>query len=284
MKPISAETYLDIEHKPDPGAAPMLQWLPIAKLVVDDSYQREIRQTGRKTVRKIAETFLWSKFAPVVVSPIAGGLFAVVDGQHRTTAAALLKIESVPCQVIIASTAEQAAAFHAINGSVTRMTRMQLHAAALVAGDPDAVALEKACASAGVELLRYPLSAEKQQPGQTRCVETIANCMRVFGSDCTIAALRCVTKTSNREVLGLLQSQVIRALCDLLKATPALLISGKLLIEAFEEIDIESAHEAARTQRKAKGEVTATVLARKLLSELQKMPRMAKLLAGKQAA
>ena len=39
-------------------------------------------------LRRIAEQFDWRLFAPVIVAPIEGGLFAVIDGQHRTHAAA----------------------------------------------------------------------------------------------------------------------------------------------------------------------------------------------------
>jgi ParB-like nuclease domain len=74
-----------------------------------------------------------SCFAPVVVSPVAGGKFAIIDGQHRTTAATLVGFDSVPCQIVIAAKEEQAAAFKAINGTTTPISIMALHAAALMA-------------------------------------------------------------------------------------------------------------------------------------------------------
>ena len=80
------------------GAAPMLQWLKIADLVVDPVYQRPIVGNGRRNVDRIARAFSWSCFAPVVVSPIEGGRFAIIDGQHRTTAAALVGLDSVPAR------------------------------------------------------------------------------------------------------------------------------------------------------------------------------------------
>ncbi|MEP9354897.1 ParB N-terminal domain-containing protein [Xanthobacter sp. KR7-65] len=69
----------------------------VQKLVVDPEYQREMSRRGVSNVRRISENFDWSKFAPVIVAPVEGGRFAVVDGQHRTTAAMLRGIESVPC-------------------------------------------------------------------------------------------------------------------------------------------------------------------------------------------
>jgi ParB-like chromosome segregation protein Spo0J len=47
--------------------------------------------------------------APVVVSPVERGKFAIIDGQHRTTSAAILGVECVPCQIVIAALSERAA-------------------------------------------------------------------------------------------------------------------------------------------------------------------------------
>jgi ParB-like chromosome segregation protein Spo0J len=70
---------------------------------------------------------------PVVVSPVEGGKFAIIDGQHRATSAALMGFDSVPCQIVIAAREKQVAAFKAINGTTTPISQMALHAAALVA-------------------------------------------------------------------------------------------------------------------------------------------------------
>src|SRR5215207_9973503 len=148
----------------------MLQWLKIADLVVDTSYQRPIFGKGGNNVHRIARSFSWSCFAPVVVAPVEGGKFSIIDGQHRTTAAALAGFESVPCQIVIAAQKEQAAAFKAINGITTPISRMALHAAALVAEEPGAIELSEVCVSAGVELLRYPTPTENQRPGQTMAI------------------------------------------------------------------------------------------------------------------
>jgi hypothetical protein len=151
MRPISIEGF----EKPksvSAGAAPMLQWLKITDLVVDPAYQRPIIGKGRQNVDRIARAFSWSCFAPVVVSPVAGGKFAIIDGQHRTTAATLVGFDSVPCQIVIAAKEEQAAAFKAINGTTTPISIMALHAAALVACEPWAVQIAHVCACAQVEL------------------------------------------------------------------------------------------------------------------------------------
>jgi hypothetical protein len=68
-----------------PGPAPQLQWIAIEFLVVDTDYQREISRRGAINVMQIAEHFDWSKFAPVIVAPVEGGRYAIVDGRHRDT-------------------------------------------------------------------------------------------------------------------------------------------------------------------------------------------------------
>lgn len=53
-----------------PGAAPILEWIKVERLVVDTEYQREIGRRGAANVIQISEHFDWSKFAPVIVAPI----------------------------------------------------------------------------------------------------------------------------------------------------------------------------------------------------------------------
>ena len=103
----------------DAGPAPMLQWLPLASLVVDDSYQRELKRGNWSAIRRIADNFKWSRFSPVFVAPVEGGRYAIIDGQHRAHAAAICGFDEVTCQIVQMSREEQAASFAAVNGLVT---------------------------------------------------------------------------------------------------------------------------------------------------------------------
>jgi hypothetical protein len=214
----------------------MLQWVKIADLVVDPSYQRPIFGEGRRNVDRIARNFRWSYFAPVVVSPVEGGKFAIIDGQHRTTAAALVGIESVPCQVVIAGRDEQAAAFKAINGATTRISRMALHAAAVVANEQEALEIAEVCADAGVELLRYPVPLESQAPGQTMAVGAIQAVLRRYGREVVVTALRCFTRSSNNRP-GVLTARMIKAMCEVLHRNPGWR-SGFVLLAAVDRLDL----------------------------------------------
>lgn len=138
-----------------PGAPPMLQWVRIADLVVDDRYQRELNRSNWKAIERIADGFSWSKFSPVFCAPVAGGKFAIIDGQHRTHAAALCGFAELPAQIVQMSEAEQASSFAAVNGDTIRITPFHIYRAALEAGEPDALAARDAVAAAGCTLMTH---------------------------------------------------------------------------------------------------------------------------------
>jgi hypothetical protein len=169
---------------------------------------------------------------------------AAVDGQHRTTSAAIVGYETVPCQIVIAAKEEQAAAFKAINGTTTPISIMALHAAALVACEPWAVQIAHVCACAQVELLRYPVPTDKQAPGQTMAVGAIAQCLKRYGEATLITALQCVTQTSNNQS-GALSARTIKALCGVLHDDHARRDSGLALFEAFDSIDLMAIGDAS---------------------------------------
>jgi hypothetical protein len=254
------------------GAAPMLQWLKIADLVVDPAYQRPIVGKGRQNVDRIARAFSWSCFAPVVVSPVAGGKFAIIDGQHRTTSAAILGFDSVPCQIVIAAQEQQAAAFKAINGGTTPISQMALHAAALVACEPWAVQVARVCTCADVELLRYPVPADKQAPGQTMAVGAIARCLRQYGEATLITALQCVTQTANNQS-GALSARMIKAMCYVLHGDHERRDSGLALLEAFDSIDLLAIQEASAVDAAVKKVGRVQAMADRIRTDLNRLHR-----------
>jgi ParB-like nuclease domain len=270
MRPISTEGF-ERPNSFSPGAVPMLQWLKIEDLVVDPAYQRPIVGNGRRNVDRIAREFSWSCFAPVVVSPVEGGKFAIIDGQHRTTSAAILGIESVPCQIVIAALSEQAAAFKAINGTITPISQMALHAAALIANEPWAVQIAHVCACAQVELLRYPVPISKQGPAQTMAVGAMTQCLKRYGEATLITALQCVTQTANNQP-GALTARTIKALCDVLHRNPEWRESGLTLLEAFDSIDLISLQEDSAFDAVAKRVGRVPAMSERIQTELRRVP------------
>jgi hypothetical protein len=217
-----------------PGPAPFLQWIEIEKLVIDDIYQREIGRRGAMNVHQISENFDWSKFAPVIVAPVEGGLFAIVDGQHRTTAAILRSQEKVPCQVVQADRAKQAAAYAAVNGNITKTTAQQLYHAKVAARDEDALRLAEVCAIAGVEIVRRNLVQSQIKVGQTQAVGALSRCLTLYGRDTLITALQCITHTADGNA-GFVRSTIIEALCEVLNEVPAWRDAGETLLRTMDK-------------------------------------------------
>lgn len=192
MRAIEVSKYLKTESAP--GPAPMLQWLDIGLLVVDDGYQRELKAGNWKAIFRIATGFRWSRFSPVFVAPVEGGLYAIIDGQHRVHAARMAGIESVPCQVVHMTRAEQAAAFAAVNGEVTKVTAWQVFKAALAAGEGWAVDAASAATEAGCQLMTSNVSSWTKQPKQIYAVSGFRRVLASHGRDSVIAALAAIAR------------------------------------------------------------------------------------------
>lgn len=154
-------------------AAPQLQWVKIADLVIDERYQRPLAETNRRAIQAIAAAFNWSRFSPVIVAPVEGGRYAIVDGQHRCHAAALCGIEAVPAMVALIAPEEQALAFVDINTRQIKVHRLNVYRAALAAGEPWALAASAAVAAAGCQLMTSARSTKDKKPGQVFCVGAI---------------------------------------------------------------------------------------------------------------
>ena len=153
---------IDIGDRPviDPddvraGAVPELRWLDIDNLRVDDAFQRPLGKSNWLAIEKIARNFNWSMFTPVVAAPIVGGLYSLIDGQHRTHGAKLAGFDQVPAMVVMTAEAGQAAAFAAINGAVIRMNSFNIYKAALAANIGWATRCRDVVDAGGCRLMTY---------------------------------------------------------------------------------------------------------------------------------
>ncbi|WP_347311384.1 ParB/RepB/Spo0J family partition protein [Defluviimonas sp. SAOS-178_SWC] len=173
---------IDVDHRrilpPEDvraGAVPELRWLDIDVLRVDDSFQRPLGPKNWTAIDKIARGFNWSMFTPVVVAPIVGGLYSLIDGQHRTHAAKIAGFTQVPAMIVMTAEAGQAAAFAAINGSVIRMTSFNVYKAALSANVGWAVRSRDAVEAAGCVLMTYNAGSGYYdlRPGSLNCIMEI---------------------------------------------------------------------------------------------------------------
>jgi hypothetical protein len=246
LRPVETAGYPEIAAPASFGKPARLEWIAVKQLAIDPEYQREIGRLGKKNVLKIAGAFDWSMFTPVIVAPAGGGKYAIVDGQHRSTAAALCGIDRVPCAIIDGARAAQAAAFAAINTVVTAMSPLQVHAAKLAAGDETAVALVRSCEKAGVTILRSTPSWKDIKRGQTIAAAKLYQLLKRFGETTLVVALRCITET-REGYPGFIRAQIVEALCNVLEAEPEWRDSSDLLA-AMEKINIADAFSEARKE------------------------------------
>jgi hypothetical protein len=230
-----------------PGDKPELQWVAIDKLVIDDSYQREVGKHGISNVRRIANEFRWSHLEPIVVAPVTGGRFAVINGQHRALGARLRGIKEIPCAVVKADQAEQAAAFAAINGNVTAITPLQLFHSGLAAKLPEHIAVSKLCEAAGVRIRRSVVANKDMKAGDTLAASSLLQCYRQYGPQTLQLALECITRTGGGN-LGLVRHQIIKAICAAIKEFPAALRMRDRVVKNVEGYGVSDIWNEARAE------------------------------------
>jgi len=214
IAPLDASPFRKPAVKANAGDLARLGWLPLSLLNVDSTYQRQIVGRGRAQVERIARDFHWRHFTPVVVASDKG-VYLVIDGQHRATAALLAGFSEVPCLIVEADAREQARAFAAINGSVTRMSALAVFNAARAAADPDAMALDTVARRGGVRMLGYPVMAANMQQGDCISPARMASLLRKFGDDVMLKAFTALAKSGQTDIRGLVNPLMMFGLCIL---------------------------------------------------------------------
>lgn len=229
-----------VPEKVTPGELPRLDWIEIARLRIDESYQRPVMQRGRKNIASIVTDFRWNRFSPLVVTPIPDDLFAVIDGQHRAIGANRLGIKKVPCQIVTVAPKEAGRIFAIINGNVTPMSPQYLFKAELASGQKWAVSLHRICKAAGLEPLTYPVQISKQKPRQTMMIGTLRHRIDRYGGEIVGLALEGMMKSPQAERPGFARSLALDAAISAVHATPDALRNQEATIAALSRIDYAS--------------------------------------------
>ncbi len=223
-------------------------WVKLASLVVDETYQRPIMRKGRQTIIAIAANFEWRKFAPLIIAPLGDGTFAIVDGQHRATAALLIGLGEAPAMIVNADRKTQAALFNAINAVVTPVHKLAAFNAAVAAGEEPAASVARVCADAGVIVCRYPVPANTMDAGMTLAAGVLERCFEMHGPEVLSQALTLITKSVTNNWPGALSGLVIRGLC-LTLAAHNFACTRKALQAAFDDVDLDTIVDRCRSGR-----------------------------------
>lgn len=251
LRTIDVSDFAGVTWHQQPGPAPQLQWIELAQLVIDETYQRGISLHGRKQIRAIAEGFRWTHFAPVIVAPIEGGRFAIIDGQHRSHAAKLRGVKSVPCMVVQADGVEQARAFSAVNMQQTAVRPPVMHKARLAAGDSQALRLDEICRAAGVRIVDNT-PANRMKRGETVAVMALYNMAKLYEGDVVAIALRAIVEAGEGNV-GLLKVDPIAAYCDVFARRQDFRDAPGLL-DSLDDFDLPAAIETMHTSPRQPGQ------------------------------
>ncbi|HCE07057.1 MAG TPA: hypothetical protein DEQ40_00355 [Oxalobacteraceae bacterium] len=221
------------------GVPGKMRWLDLRDLYIDPSYQRAVLTSGRKNIGRIVAGFNWALFSPLVVCRRENASdgrerYAIIDGQHRAIGARTHGgIRELPCLVIHGGPEMEAKAFALINGQVTAILPTYIHAARVLAKEPDALELDRVCQASGVRILKYGNGAAFMKPGDTLAIGTLEKALARYGSDTLITALQCVTETGNGNP-GLLNISVINGLCYVLDNNRKARDAGERLFNAIE--------------------------------------------------
>lgn len=183
-RPIAAIPLPDVELLPAPTALPETTWIDPRELLVDEAYQRNLSERSIALIRRIAAGWDWRRFKTPNCAWTDEGL-EVIDGQHTAIGAACRPdILTIPVLVTdAAGQQDRAAAFIGLNRDRVAITATQLHAAAITAGDAEALAIEEACAAAGITVLKSQPGAGRFKPRQTMAVAAIGALVRRYGRD-----------------------------------------------------------------------------------------------------
>lgn len=242
------------------GSVGRFELVEISRLRIDETYQREISGTSARNIRRIAKTFDWRRFTPVIAVSLGDETYAIIDGQHRTTAARTREIERVPAYIIDATVAEAAAAFAAINTDITRMSALDIYRAKLAAGDRDARELEDVCAAAEVKLTTRQKS---YTAGETPAVSVLQRALKRYGGELLTLILQCITQTRDGNA-GLIIGATVNGIGQALQTKPSLYAKPGELFDLFDQIDLaEVLHrakiEAVRTLNPAQYIITREI-------------------------
>lgn len=171
---------------------PVMRWLPIDLLRLDDSYQRPLGKGNWKHIEAIAAEFDWKHFSPILAAPIDFGLFAIIDGQHRCHAAMLRGFDQVPAMVVPMSHPEQARAFARVNGQVTAITVFHVYKAALAAAEPWALDARGAVEAAGCRLMTHNASTPSKKPREVYPIGLIRELVEAGRGEMVTAVLTAI--------------------------------------------------------------------------------------------
>jgi hypothetical protein len=242
---------------------PELKWIKLTQLYVPTEYQRSTKSnSSTKNINYIKLNFNWADCGTLIVCPLKGSKppqYAIIDGQHRFRAAeARGDIAEIPCVVISEREADaQALNFVVINKRRVKLHPLQEYHAAVVAGDPDATALNDILKKCNIEMAAHAFSTDDTHPHVTQSVGTLLKMTHDF-SEKQMCWILTIIPEAYGEARGMMRSCLIKVLGQFLKAHPD--ADRATMIAALQEIDVEDLQGDARAYRQIQGGSTTSAM------------------------
>lgn len=173
-RPVKAIGLIGVEPGMADCGAPVFEDVDPLTLLIDGAYQRGLSDRSLLLIRKIVRNWDWRRFKPPIVARTDHGL-EVIDGQHTAIAAATHPaISAIPVMIVGAVDQQsRAKAFVGHNRDRLGLTPMQMHHAALAAGDDDALTIDQVAGRAGAVILRSMPGNGVWKPRETVAVTAI---------------------------------------------------------------------------------------------------------------
>lgn len=252
---------------------PMLIWASLDQLVIDRRYQRGLTAKGRGAIQRIANDWDWTKYQPILVAPAEGGRMAVVDGQHRAHAAALVGLEAIPAMTVPMTPKQQAAGFAAVNRDRVGINLNQIYRAELAAGTGWAVRARDAVAEGGCELATAHPSAINRQPRVIYGISLIRRMVEHGEAAAVTAGLRAITQSDQRDDLAAYANQVLTPWLGALAQNQRFLSLD--LPSHFDAFDILTMLDEARIKARQTGQNSRQIVTSEIVETLAAMVRRA---------
>ncbi len=185
------------------GQPPALEWVDLADLKIDESYQRDLSMDAAQTlIRDIARNWDWRLCQPLNVSRREDETLYVVDGQHRLSGARLRSdVPRLPCVIIDQSSrADEATTFIKLNKRRRALNAVDVFKAQLASGLAQSVEIDTMIRNAGLTIAPHS-NYTAWKPGMLFCVPGITAAYRRHGGMVTSSALVALQEAFDGQVL-----------------------------------------------------------------------------------
>lgn len=207
LRPIAPLDLPQVPRATDFGRPPVLRWVAPTGLLVDETYQRELRRQSLALIKRIVAGWAWNRMKPPIVIEAPEGLH-VIDGQHTAIAAATIGLPEIPIFLVDAgSIDERARTFVAHNRDRISMSPIDIHRALVAAGDDAALDVANVCRRAGVNI-RTINQSTTVAIGDTSAVGTVGRIVRRHGVQNARRALQCLVAAGRAPIT---ESEIIAA-------------------------------------------------------------------------